>query len=249
MLTQPLLDQLSILRLSAFRQALEEQLANPRYAELSFEERLGLLVDHECTHRDDRRLHRLLQAAHLPASAVPEDVDLSPTRGVARAQWLELLQADWVRRHLNVILSGPTGVGKTYLAGALGYAVCRADLAVSYHRTSRLLRALELAKADGSYGALLDRLARTPLLVLDDWLRDPLSPAQTRDLLEIIDDRCGRASTLLATQVPVPSWYERLADPTLADALLDRLVHQAYQLTLKGDSRRKRPSPLTHADQ
>ena len=127
MLTQPLLDKLSILRLSAFRQALEEQLANPRYAELSFEERLGLLVDHECTHRDDRRLHRRLQAAHLPASATPEDVDLSPTRGVARAQWLELLQADWVRRHLNVILSGPTGVGKTVGTDRLE-AACRRAL-------------------------------------------------------------------------------------------------------------------------
>ncbi|MEW6751402.1 MAG: ATP-binding protein [Candidatus Latescibacterota bacterium] len=156
MLIQPLLDKLSLLRLKAFRQALEEQLHNPRYAELSFEHRLGLLVDRECSHRDQGRLHRRLKAAHLPPSATPEDVDLSPSRGVARAQWLELLQADWVRRHLNVILTGPTGVGKTYLAGALGYAVCRADLGVSYHRTSRLLRALELAKGDGSYGALLD---------------------------------------------------------------------------------------------
>lgn len=248
MLIQPLLDTLSTLRLRGFRDGLVEQLESPRYAELSFEERLGLLVDREMTRREENRLRRRLKAARFKEPAVPEDLDLSPARGLARAQVLELLPSEWVRRHLNVIVLGATGVGKTYLACALGHAACRADFSVRYTRTSRLLHELELAKADGSYPQLLDALARTQLLILDDWLRDPLSPSQTRDLLEILDDRYRRSSTILATQVPVDGWHERLSDPTLADALLDRFVHHAYRLLLKGESRRKTHSPLTHAD-
>lgn len=248
MLVQPLLDKLSALRLRGFRDGLAEQLENPRYADLSFEDRLGLLVDREITRREENRLARRLKAARLKEPAVPEDLDLSPARGLDRSQVLELLQAEWVRRHLNIILLGPTGVGKTYLACALAHAACRAGFSVRYLRTSRFLHDLELAKADGSFLKLLDSLARTPLLILDDWLRDPLTPSQTRDLLEILDDRYRRSSTILATQVPVDGWHERLADPTLADALLDRFVHHAYRLVLKGESRRKTHSPLTHAD-
>ena len=248
MLVQPLLDKLGALRLRGFRDALAEQLENPRYAELSFEERLGLLVDRETTRREQSRLGRRLKAARLKERAVPEDLDLSAPRGLDRPQVLELLQAEWVRRHLNVIVVGPTGVGKTYLACALGHTACRADFSVRYARTSRLLHELELAKADGSYTKLLDSLARTQLLILDDWLRDPLSPTQTRDLLEILDDRYRRSSTLLATQVPVDGWHQHLSDPTLADALLDRFVHHAYRLALTGESRRKTHSPLPHAD-
>lgn len=248
MLVQPLLDQLSALRLRGFRDALAEQRQNPRYAELSFEERLGLLVDRETTRREESRLGRRLKAARLKERAVPEDLDLAAARGLDRPQVLELFQAQWVRCHLNVVVVGPTGVGKTYLACALGHAACRADFSVRYARTSRLLHELDLAKADGSYTKLLDGLARTQLLILDDWLRDPLTPPQTRDLLEILDDRYRRSATILATQVPVDGWHERLPDPTLADALLDRFVHHAYRLTLKGESRRKTHSPLTHVD-
>jgi DNA replication protein DnaC len=247
MLHQPLLDKLSTLRLTGFRQALEEQFCSPHYAELPFEDRLGLLVDRECTRRDNGRLRRSLQAARFPLPGSIEDLDLAPARGPDRALVLELAQGQWVRHHLNAIVVGPTGAGKTYLACALGQAACRQGLSVRYLRTSRLLGELTLAHADGSYPKLLDQLARVALLVLDDWMRDPLTPPQARDLLEILDDRYGRASTLLASQVPVTQWHARLPDPTTADAILDRLVHNAYRLELKGESQRKLRSPLGSA--
>ena len=244
MLTQPLLEKLSALKLSGFRSALEEQSQNPQYAELSFEERLGLLVDVETTRRKNSRLQRRLKAAHFPLQASLQDLDLSPTRGLKRAQILELAQADWVQRHLNTLVLGATGAGKTYLACVLGRTACEAEFNVRYVRTSRLLQALALAQADGSYPQLLRAFARCHLLILDDWLRDPLSRSQAKDLLEIIDDRYGRSATLVATQVPVSNWHERIPDPTLSDAVLDRLIHNAYRLELPGDSMRKTHSPL-----
>jgi DNA replication protein DnaC len=249
MLTQPLLDKLSHLKLTGFRQALETQLASPQYAELSFEERLGLLLDVEVTRRTHNSLKRRIRAAQFPLPATMEDLDLSPRRGLKRADVLQLAQSDWVRRHLNVLVLGATGAGKSYLTCALGRAACEAEFTVRYERTSRLLQRLELARADGSYPQLLSQLARTQLLILDDWLRDPLSRTQTRDLLEILDDRYGRSATLLATQVPVTDWHARLPDPTLADAILDRLIHNAYRLELQGESMRKVHSPLpTNSD-
>lgn len=244
MLTQPLLDKLAHLGLAGVRTALEAQWQNPQYAALTFEERLGLLVDVECTRRANQRLHRRLQTAHFALAATIEDLDLSAKRGLNRAQILELAQAAWVLRHLNTLVLGATGAGKTYLACALGRAVCEAGFAVRYERTSRLLQTLELAHADGSYPQLLRALARLPLLILDDWLRDPLTRSQAQDLLEILDDRYGRTATLVATQVPVADWFSRIPDPTLADAILDRLIHNAYRLELKGDSMRKNQTPL-----
>jgi DNA replication protein DnaC len=244
MLTQPLLDKLTQLRLSAFRAALEEQLHNPQYADLPFEDRLGLLVDRECTHRDNNRLKRRLKAARLSLPATIEDLDLSPSRGLDRRLVLQLAQGDWVRQHLNILVLGPTGVGKTFLACALAHAACRRNFHVRYQRTSRLLHQTALSHADGSYPKLLDVFARVQLLVLDDWLRDPLTRSQSQDLLEILDDRYDRASTLVATQVPVADWHARFPDPTIADAILDRLVHNAYRLALKGESRRKLDSAL-----
>jgi DNA replication protein DnaC len=244
MLTQPLLEKLSALKLSGFRTALEEQYENPQYAELSFEERLGLLVDVETTRRKNNRLRRRIKAARFPLQATIQDLDLSPTRGLKRAQVLELAQGDWVRRHLNTLVLGATGAGKTYLSCALGRAACEAEFNVRYVRTSRLLQSLALAQADGSYPQLLRSLARIHLLIFDDWLRDPLSRSQAKDLLEVIDDRYGRSATLVATQVPVSSWHERIPDPTLSDAVLDRLIHNAYRLELLGDSMRKTHSPL-----
>ena len=239
MLTQPLLDKLAQLRLSAFRAALEEQLHNPQYADLSFEDRLGLLVDHECAHRDNNRLQRRLKAARLSLPATVEDLDLSPARGLDRRLVLQLAQGECIRQTLNILVLGPTGVGKTFLACALGHAACRQHFNVRYERTSRLLQQTALAHADGSYPKLLDAFARIQVLVLDDWLRDPLTRLQSQDLLEILDDRYGRSSTLVATQVPVAEWHARFPDPTIGDAILDRLVHNAYRLTLKGESRRK----------
>lgn len=248
MLTQPLLDKLSQLHLSGFRAALEEQLGNPQYAELSFEERLGLLVDVETTRRDNNSLKRRIRAARFPLSATAEDLDLSAARGLNRAQVLQLAQSEWVNRHLNMLVLGATGAGKTYLACALGRAACQAGCKVRFERTSRLLQTLELARADGSYAQLLRTLARIQLLIFDDWLRDPLSRSQARDLLEILDDRYGRSATMVVTQVPVADWHSRIPDPTLSDAVLDRLIHNAYRLELKGDSMRKVHSPFHSKD-
>jgi DNA replication protein DnaC len=245
MLTQPLLEKLTQLRLPGFRRAFEAQRENPQYAALSFEERLGLLVDRELTHRTNTRLHRRLKMARFPLPAPLEDLDLAPSRGLNRAQVLELAQGVWISRHLNVLILGATGSGKSFLATALGRAVCAAEYDVRYFRTSRLLQTLELALADGTYPKLFRTLARTPLLILDDWLRDPLSRTQAQNLLEVLDDRYGCAATLVATQIPVAEWHARIPDPTLSDAILDRLIHNAYRLELKGvDSMRKVYSPL-----
>jgi DNA replication protein DnaC len=245
MLLQPLLDQLTALGLNGCRAALEAQQQNSQYAELTFEDRLGLLLEVECTRRADKRLQRQVKNARFALPATVEDVKFSPTRGLDRRRVLDLAQAAWIPRHLNVFVLGPTGAGKTFLACALGQAVCRQGFNVRYERTSRLLHQLHLAQADGSYAKLLASLARLPLLILDDWLRDPLTTAQARDVLEILDDRYGRTSTLIATQIPVTAWHARIPDPTLADAILDRLVHQAHRLELKGESMRKTRAPLS----
>ena len=244
MLTQPLLDKLTRLRLGALRVALEEQIQSTQYADLPFEDRLGLLIDRECTQRDNNRLKRRLKTAKLPIPATIEDLNISASRGLDRRLILHLAQGDWIRQHLNILVLGPTGVGKTFLSSALAHAACRCDFTVRYYRTSRLLHQLSLAHADGSYPELLHTLARTQLLVFDDWLRDPLGRSQSQDLLEILDDRYGQRSTLVATQVPVADWHIRFPDPTLGDAILDRLIHNAYRLNLEGESRRKTDSPL-----
>jgi DNA replication protein DnaC len=240
MLMQPLMEQLSRLRLPAFREGLREQLGNPAvYAPLPFEERLTLLVEQECLRRESRRMKRLVHAARFPLQAEVEDLDLSVSRGLDRKLVLELAQGRWIEQHTNLFLLGPTGCGKTYLACALGRKACHSGMAVRYERTSRLLEEMRIAREQGEWISRLRELARVPLLILDDWMRDPITPLQTQNLLEVFDDRFGHASTMIATQVPVTDWHLRIPDSTLADAILDRLVHNAIRITLEGESQRK----------
>jgi len=251
MLTQPLLDKLSRLGLAGFRTALEEQLHNPQYADLPFEERLGLLVDREATERADRRLKTRLRQAKLRLPATIEDLDLRHPRGLDKRQVLSLAGCDWIREHHNLLLTGPTGVGKTYLACALAQKACREGFTVRYLRMPELFRDLKVAHVDGRYGKLLSRYARTDLLVLDDWGLSVLTERERRDLYEIFEDRTGRRSTLVASQLPVGKWHQVVGDPTLADAVLDRVVSSAYKIVLKGESmRRRRPQkPKTGSTQ
>jgi len=239
MLIQPLLDKLTLLRLSAFRRGLEEQLTSPKYADLSFEERLAILVDLECIHRDNNRLRRRLKKAQLHLPATIEDFDFSPSRGVDKSLVLELAQGAWISRHLNLIVSGPTGAGKTFLGCALAHAACRANFTVQYYRLPRFLQKLKLAHLDGSYPQLLKSLMKCELIIFDDWMRDAITLTHSQALLDVLDDRFGRSSTMIIAQVPVNSWFERIPDPTLADAILDRLVNNAYRLELSGESQRK----------
>lgn len=244
MLIQPLIDKLIQLRLPAFRDGLQEQLNNPKYAQLTFEERLALLVDLEVTRRHDRRIQRLIKLADFPQPASIEDLDLSAARGLERRFVLELTQGNWIDQHLNTLVLGPTGSGKSYLSCSLGLAACRTGHSVRYFRTSRLLFQIAQTHLDGSYPVLLAKLAKVDLLILDDWLRDPISASETRDLLEVLDDRYGRVSTLVASQLPVSDWFTQFPSPTHADAILDRIIHNAHRLNLIGDSQRRLRSPI-----
>jgi DNA replication protein DnaC len=239
MTLQALYDQLHELRLSAFRDALREQQTNPKYNELTFEDRLALLVDHECAQRRENRIRRNIRLANFPMQAAIEDVDFSPARGLERRLILELALCGWVSSRHNLIVLGPTGSGKSYLASAFGVSAVRNGFTVRHHRTARLLHTLTLARQDGSLTNLLRALAKTHLLILDDWMRDAITIQNAQDILEVLDDRFGHSSTLIASQVPVSDWHLRIPDPTLADAILDRLVHNAQRIQLEGESQRK----------
>jgi DNA replication protein DnaC len=239
MISQTLMDKLLQLRLPAFRDGLREQLSNPQYAELSFEERLLLLVDLECTRRLDNRTKRRLKLAQFPMQAAIEDLDFSPERRLERRLVLELAQCYWVDKARNILISGATGTGKSFLACALGSAACKLGYSVRYLHTARFLHTLNNARKDGSYLALLQSLSKIEVLILDDWMRDPIQVAAAQDLLELFDDRFGHSATIIASQVPLSDWHARFPDPTLADAILDRSIHNAYRLALLGDSQRK----------
>ncbi|MGH8568326.1 MAG: IS21-like element helper ATPase IstB, partial [Gammaproteobacteria bacterium] len=225
-----------------------EQQGQPDLAGIPFEDRLALLVEREVTAREDRRLTRLLQLAklRLPAAAI-EDLDFRSARGLDRSLLLRLSGCDWIRQSHSVLIVGATGTGKTYLACALGQSACRHGLMVRYVRLPRLLNELGLARADGSYGKLLAALAKADLLILDDWGLAPLTDRERRDLLEVLEDRYGRRATLVTSQLPLDHWHDCVGDPTFGDAILDRLVHQAHRLILKGTSmrRQERTNPKT----
>ncbi len=245
MLTHPILDQLLELRLTGMHRALSEQLDMTDIHSLSFEERLGLLIDREATERADRRLQYRLRTARLRQPACVEDIDYRHRRGLDRRLMQTLATGEYLRKQLNVLITGPAGVGKTWIACALAHKACRDGHTARYLRLPRLLEDLTIAKADGRYLKLLRGFARADLVLIDDFGLAPLNDDARRDLLEIFDDRHGRKSTLVTSQLPVDTWHDYIGEPTLADAILDRLVHNAYRLNLNGESMRKKRLALT----
>lgn len=249
MLNDPTLEKLRAMTLKGMADAWLAQQQRADLASLSFDERFGLLVDAEFLARENRRLGRRLSEAKLRhGQACLEDFDAPAQRGVDKALVRQLGTCRWIHEHLNIVLTGATGVGKTYLVCALGQRACRNGYRVLYRRTPRLLDELTLARADGTLTRLLGRLARMDLLILDDWGLTPLRDQDRRDLLEVIEDRDGVRSTLLASQIPVAQWHDYLGDPTIADAIADRLLHNAHRLVLKGPSRRKRRTQEVHTE-
>jgi len=243
MLTEPTTEKLQAMRLDAMAATWRDQTGKPDIHKLAFDERFGMLVDAEWMHRENKRLATALRDAKLRiADACIEDVDYPPKRELDKAQIRQLATCRWVAEHQNVLITGATGTGKTYVACALAQQACRTGHRASYRRMPRLLEELALAHADGTYTRLLGRLAKVDVLVLDDWGLAPLREQERRDMLEIFEDRHGSRSTIVTSQLPVETWHDYVADPTIADALLDRVVHNAHRLKLKGPSRRKAES-------
>jgi DNA replication protein DnaC len=244
MLNTPIVEKLEQLRLSGMARALREQQAVSDIQSLSFEERFDLLLDREATERADRQLQRRLKQAGLRQQASMHQIDFRRSRGLDKRLMLELAGCAWVQRHQNVILVGPTGAGKSFLGCALAHAACLNGYTAWYHRLQRLLGELQIARADGRYAWLLSRIARTDVLLIDDWGLQRLTAAQQLDLLELLDDRHQHRSTIVTSQIPVDTWHQTMGDPTLADAILDRLIHNAHHIRLSGESMRRQTSDL-----
>jgi DNA replication protein DnaC len=240
MLTHPTLDQLHDLGLHGMAKGFKDLAAQPDSASLDHAAWLALLLDHEATLRRQKRFERRARVAKLRQEASIEDVDYRTARGLDRAMLLKLAGCEWIRAKHNLLITGPCGVGKSWIACALGQKACREDLSTAYHRVPRLFAALALARGDGRYAATLRQIARVDLLILDDWGPEILTADQRRDMLEIVEDRHDRRSIIITSQVPVDRWYEIIGDPTIADAILDRVIHNAYRIELTGESLRKK---------
>ena len=241
-----LLQQPRTLRVPGMVEALEQQIDQPAtHNDLTFEQRLNLKIDREVTYRSNNKIQRLLKTAKLKLQAYPEDIDYQHPRGLEKNQFASLLSCQWIEQHHNILITGPTGCGKTYLGCVLATQACRLGYSVRYFRSSRLLENLSIAHGDGRFSRLINQIAKTDLLVLDDWGLETLTLGQRNDVLELMEDRHGSRSTLITSQVPVQKWHAAIGDATLADAILDRLLHNAHRLNLKGESMRKIHSTLS----
>lgn len=240
MLNEQTKQKLYTMRLNGMAEAYEEQLTRSGMTDLSFEDRFAMLVDRQWLWKENRSLSARLSYAKLKEKACFEDVDYRAQRGLQRSIMESLINCEWIRQHQNCIIIGPTGVGKTYLACALAHKACRDGFRALYYYAPKLFREVSMARVDGSMTKLLKKLAKTELLVIDDWGLAKIQEDQFRDFLEILDDRHGSGSTLMTSQVPVGSWHELISEPTVADAILDRLIHNAHKIELKGESMRKK---------
>jgi DNA replication protein DnaC len=242
------IEKLSQMKMHTMAAAFQEQLEQPSLSSLSFEDRFAMIVDREWTSREDRKLTKRLKAARLRTHATVEDIDYHHPRGLDKSVIRSLASCQWIRSHQNVIVTGPTGIGKSYLAEAFVNKACREGFTAVRYRSTRLFGELEIARADGSYFKVLSRIAKIDLLAIDDWAMDPLTEEERRHFLELMEDRHGLKSTFITSQYPVSKWHDRIGEPTIADAILDRIVHNAHKIPLKGDSMRKKKSNLTKAE-
>jgi DNA replication protein DnaC len=244
MLTQPTIEKLNSMKLTAMAKAFADQMQCPDITQLTFEERFGLIVDHQMNDLENRRMQSRLKKAKLRLPASLEDIDFKQGRGLDRATVMSLALNQWVTSHHNILVTGPTGAGKSYLACALAQKACRDGFATLYQRVPRLLQEIAVSRLDGRYAKLIAPITRCEVLILDDLLISPLTREEQRELLEIVEERYDRKATIVTSQLPVKAWYDAMQDPTLADAILDRLVHNSYKLELKGESMRRKRSML-----
>jgi DNA replication protein DnaC len=247
MLNQQTINKLHELKLTGMAEAFADQIKQPDMDSLSFAERFGLIVDRQWTWKENNRMERYLKNARMKLDACVEDIDYKTPRGIDQSVMMSLISCDWVRRHHNIIITGPTGAGKTFLACALTNKACREGFRALYVRSPKFSYQMALAKGDGSYGKTINKLSKAHVLVIDDLGLAPMTDAERRDLLEVVEERHSHASTIVASQLPVENWHEQIGDPTIADAILDRLIHNAHKinLSMKGDSLRKKYAGLT----